>query len=106
MKILYFAWLREKVGVPEEEWTLPQDVRTVAELVDWLKRQSPRHDIAFLASALSVAALAILGRVAGVARFDAYPQVHAPVSGGTVVLCVALAVAVLAPFADRRGIDR
>jgi sulfur-carrier protein len=47
MKILYFAWLREKVGTAEEEWTLPQELRTVAELVEWLKRQSPRHDAAF-----------------------------------------------------------
>ncbi len=47
MKILYFAWLREKVGVAEEDWTPPQDLRTVAELVDWLKRQSPRHEVAF-----------------------------------------------------------
>ena len=47
MKILYFAWLREKVGAPEEERVLPQELRTVAELVAWLKQQSPRHDTAF-----------------------------------------------------------
>ena len=47
MKILYFAWLREKVGATEEAWSLPPELRTVAELVDWLKRQSPRHDAAF-----------------------------------------------------------
>ena len=47
MKILYFAWLREQVGAAEEERTLPDGLRTVADLVDWLKRQSPRHDAAF-----------------------------------------------------------
>jgi molybdopterin synthase sulfur carrier subunit len=47
VKILYFAWLREKVGVAEEEWSLPEELRTVAELMEWLKRQSPRHDTAF-----------------------------------------------------------
>jgi molybdopterin synthase sulfur carrier subunit len=47
VKILYFAWLREKVGAAEEEWALPAELRTVAELVDWLKQQSPRHDAAF-----------------------------------------------------------
>ncbi len=47
MKILYFAWLREKVGVAEEERAVPDGLQTVAELVDWLKRQSPRHETAF-----------------------------------------------------------
>jgi molybdopterin synthase sulfur carrier subunit len=47
VKILYFAWLREKVGAAEEERSLPEGLRTVADLVDWLKRQSPRYDNAF-----------------------------------------------------------
>jgi molybdopterin synthase sulfur carrier subunit len=47
MKILYFAWLREKVGAAEEERNPPEALRTVAELVDWLKLQSPRHEAAF-----------------------------------------------------------
>jgi molybdopterin synthase sulfur carrier subunit len=47
VKILYFAWLREKVGAAEEERDLPEALRTVADLVDWLKLQSPRHEAAF-----------------------------------------------------------
>jgi sulfur-carrier protein len=47
MKILYFAWLREKVGVAEENLALPGEVRTVQDLIDWLKLKSPGHDAAF-----------------------------------------------------------
>ncbi len=37
MKLLYFAWVREKTGIAEEEVALPAEVRDVAGLVDWLK---------------------------------------------------------------------
>jgi energy-coupling factor transport system permease protein len=70
-----------------------------------LSRPWSRHDVAFLVSAVAVLALAVFGRLAGAASFNAYPELHAPVSAGTVVLSVGLAVAVLLPFADRRGID-
>jgi energy-coupling factor transport system permease protein len=64
-----------------------------------------RHDLAFLASAAAILALAILGRVSGAASFDAYPELHVSVSAGTLALCVGLIAAVLLPFADRRGVD-
>lgn len=35
-KLLYFAWLRERVGCAEEEVDLPSGVRDVAGLLDWL----------------------------------------------------------------------
>jgi molybdopterin synthase sulfur carrier subunit len=34
--LLYFAWVRQKIGRSEEQIELPADVRTVAELVDLL----------------------------------------------------------------------
>ncbi len=43
MKILYFAWLRTKIGVPTETVDLPAEVTTVGALVDWLKTRSERH---------------------------------------------------------------
>ncbi|CBS86613.1 molybdopterin converting factor subunit 1 [Azospirillum lipoferum] len=43
MKILYFAWLRSKIGVPTETVDLPAEVATVGDLVEWLKTRSPRH---------------------------------------------------------------
>jgi molybdopterin synthase sulfur carrier subunit len=37
VKLLYFAWLRARIGCAEEEIDLPRDVRNVAALLDWLK---------------------------------------------------------------------
>jgi molybdopterin synthase sulfur carrier subunit len=36
MKILYFAWLKAKTGVGEEDVTPPEAVTTVGQLIDWL----------------------------------------------------------------------
>lgn len=64
-----------------------------------------RHDLAFAASAVAVFALALAGRLSGVASFEAYPQLHMPMDVGTLVLCLALPLAVLLPMCDRRGIE-
>ncbi len=47
MKILYFAWLREKAGTAEEEVAPPASVRTVGDLIAWLSARSPGHAAAF-----------------------------------------------------------
>jgi energy-coupling factor transport system permease protein len=65
-----------------------------------------RHDLGFAASALAVLALAIGGRLAGLAPFRAYPSLHAPVNTGGLAVAAALLICALAPFADRRGIAR
>jgi energy-coupling factor transport system permease protein len=70
-----------------------------------LVRPWSRHDLAFLASAIAVFALALAGRLTGAAAFDAYPQLHMHLDASTLVLCVALPLAVLAPMCDRRGIE-
>jgi len=36
VKIFYFAWLRERLGVNEEVVALPEDIATVADLFGWL----------------------------------------------------------------------
>ena len=41
MKILYFAWLRQRTGIGEEDVSPPESVRDVASLVDWLKQRNP-----------------------------------------------------------------
>jgi molybdopterin synthase sulfur carrier subunit len=43
VKLLYFAWLRARVGCAEEEVALPPQVHDVAGLVDWLRTRSDRH---------------------------------------------------------------
>ena len=47
MKVKYFAWLRQKVGLSEEEVVPPADVATVQDLVTWLSGRSSRHADAF-----------------------------------------------------------
>jgi molybdopterin synthase sulfur carrier subunit len=37
VKLLYFAWLRARVGCAEEEIDLPPGVKDVAGLLDWLR---------------------------------------------------------------------
>ena len=47
LSVLYFAWLRERVGVSEETITLPETVKTVADLVAYLANLDQRHAAAF-----------------------------------------------------------
>ena len=43
MKVRYFAWMKRTVGVAEEEVSPPADVRTVGDLVAWLRNRSGGH---------------------------------------------------------------
>jgi len=47
MKLRYFAWVRERVGKPEEELAVPPSVTTVAELVAWLASRGEEYAYAF-----------------------------------------------------------
>ena len=47
MKLLYFAWLRERIGRAEEELAPPAEIATVARLIDWLKARGPGYAAAF-----------------------------------------------------------
>ena len=40
MKLIYFAWLRARIGCAEEEIDLPPGVKDVAGLLDWLRSRS------------------------------------------------------------------
>ena len=51
MKLLYFAWLRERIGTGSEEVTPPEGLETVGALVDWLKTREPRYELAFAQTA-------------------------------------------------------
>jgi molybdopterin synthase sulfur carrier subunit len=43
MKVLWFAWLRTRVGSAEEALEPPASVQTVGQLLDWLKARSKGH---------------------------------------------------------------
>lgn len=47
MKLLYFAWLRQHVGVSEETVDCPAGVETVGQLVHWLSERGPGYARAF-----------------------------------------------------------
>ncbi len=47
MRILYFAWVRERTGTAEETVTPPATVTTATALADWLSARSDGHAAAF-----------------------------------------------------------
>ncbi|MET3711531.1 molybdopterin synthase sulfur carrier subunit [Sphingomonas trueperi] len=83
ISMLYFAWVRERIGTGEEQVDPPEAVRNVADLIDWLSQQSDGHAAAFAEPAKLRAAIdqrfvpldALLGSAREVAIFP-------PVTGG------------------------
>lgn len=83
MTVLYFSWVREKVGLGAEQVDPPSAVATVSDLMDWLAARSPAHAAAFADRALIRSAVdqthvppqAALGQAREVAFFP-------PVTGG------------------------
>ncbi|HEV3094602.1 MAG TPA: energy-coupling factor transporter transmembrane component T [Solirubrobacteraceae bacterium] len=69
------------------------------------RRSWSRHDLAFAASAAALLALTIGARVAGLAPFHVYPEVHGGPAAVAAALGVGLALLALLPFVDRRGIE-
>jgi sulfur-carrier protein len=47
MKLIYFAWVRERIGKTEETLTPPSNVTTVAELIGWLAQRGEEYAYAF-----------------------------------------------------------
>jgi molybdopterin synthase sulfur carrier subunit len=82
-KLLYFAWVREKVGKAEETLALPASVTTVAELVAWLSARGPEYAEAFakpevVRAAIDKAHAKLSASVRGAREIAFFP----PVSGG------------------------
>jgi molybdopterin synthase sulfur carrier subunit len=47
IRLVYFAWVRERIGKTDEEVDLPAEIGTVAELVRWLKGRGEEYEYAF-----------------------------------------------------------
>lgn len=43
MKLLYFAWLKQKIGTDAEEIALPDEVNDVAGVIAWLKTRGDNY---------------------------------------------------------------
>jgi molybdopterin converting factor subunit 1 len=57
IKILYFAWLRERTGTGEEDLVLPTGVATVGGLVGLLRSRGAGYEAAFAVPRLVRAAV-------------------------------------------------
>jgi molybdopterin synthase sulfur carrier subunit len=47
MKITYFAWLKDEVGIDEEVISLPEEVTNVDMLLNWLSSRGQQYEHAF-----------------------------------------------------------
>lgn len=47
VKLRYFAWVRERIGKPEEEIDPPAGVATIGELMTWLSQRGEEYAHAF-----------------------------------------------------------
>lgn len=47
MKIMYFAWLRERLNKDEEFVSPPENIKTVGDLIDWMSVRDEAFQFAF-----------------------------------------------------------
>jgi molybdopterin synthase sulfur carrier subunit len=47
IKLVYFAWLRERIGLAQEIVTPPAGTHTVLDLLRWLKTRGEGYEAAF-----------------------------------------------------------
>ncbi len=83
MKLVYFAWVRERVGKADEDVELPDGIATVADLVRWLKTRGEEYEYAFENEGIVRAAIDHVhvkpdARIAGAGEVAFFP----PMTGG------------------------
>ena len=83
VKIVYFAWVRERIGKPEETLELPSGIETVADLVGWLRSRGPEYVHAFakpevVRAAIDQSHVKPAASIAGAREIAFFP----PVTGG------------------------
>lgn len=83
MRLLYFAWVKEKVGHAAEDVDVPQNIATVADLIAWLKARGPEFAQAFeqsdaIRAAIDQAHVRHDARIDGAREIAFFP----PVTGG------------------------
>ncbi len=44
MKLVYFAWVRERIGRTDEDLTLPPEIVTTGDLLGWLRKRGPEYE--------------------------------------------------------------
>ncbi|QND59574.1 molybdopterin converting factor subunit 1 [Mesorhizobium huakuii] len=43
-RLIYFAWVRERIGTSEEDVELPKGIETVADLLRWLQSRGEGYE--------------------------------------------------------------
>jgi len=83
VRILYFAWLRQKVGRGEDVVELPASVETAGQLVAWLRTRSAAHDSALSESSrVRVAINQVHADLSASVRNEDEVAFFPPVTGG------------------------
>ena len=83
MKLLYFAWLKTKIGTAQEEVDAPAEVTSVAALLDWLKTRGPGYEDALSdLSAIRVAVNQSYAKPADAVGAEDEVALFPPVTGG------------------------
>jgi sulfur-carrier protein len=83
MELLYFAWVRERIGTGHERIDPPAEVASVADLIACLAKRSPGHAEAFaeparLRAAIDQKFVPLDAPLAGAREVALFP----PVTGG------------------------
>ena len=83
MKILYFAWLRQRIGRAEEQVELPPQVDTIAKLIEWLKARDETYlsafaDLRVVRAAINQTVVPLDAPLTGAREIAFFP----PVTGG------------------------
>jgi molybdopterin synthase sulfur carrier subunit len=83
MRLLYFAWVKERAGIAAEEIEPPASVATIAELIAWLKTRGPEFENAFaqcevIRAAIDKSHVRHDAKIAGAREIAFFP----PVTGG------------------------
>jgi sulfur-carrier protein len=83
VKLLYFAWVRERIGLAEEVREVPPTCLTIADLIGWLKTQGAEYESAFaraqvIRSAIDQCHAPSTAAIAGAREIAFFP----PVTGG------------------------
>lgn len=83
LHILYFAWLRDKIGLESEYLTLPENIEKVSDLVAWMQtREPPFQELFKDPSAIRVAVNQTFAHLDDVVRAGDEIAFFPPVTGG------------------------
>ena len=47
MKILYFSWIKDKLGKPEDNITINDNIKTIDDLISLLKNMDDKYNNVF-----------------------------------------------------------